>query len=525
MAGGAPLLAMRGIGKTFPGVRALSDVRLTVRAGEVHALLGENGAGKSTLCNVLSGAFTSYEGTIEVAGEPVALHSPREARRLGIGMIHQELTLVPDMSVADNILLGAEPRTRLGRVDARRMRARATALLADVGLRLDPRQPVRQCRIAEQQLIELAKALAGDLRVLIMDEPTSALADAEVRRLFAVIRSLTARGVAVVYISHRLEELAEIADTVTVLRDGTYVGTRPMAGADAGKLIGMMVGRPLGELYPRPASVAADAPVRLRAERLSLPGDARSGRTALHEVDVTVRAGEIVGLAGLMGAGRTEVLEAVYGAHGHRAVSGRITVDGAEYRPRSPRWAIRHGLAMVAEDRKAQSLVLGNTVRFNASLAALARFRRYGRVDRRAEGRAVDEQVAALRVRTPGTQAVVGTLSGGNQQKVVLAKCLLTRPAVLLLDEPTRGVDVGAKAEIYAICHRLAEAGTAILMVSSELPELLALCDRIVVLCEGRVTAELPRAEATQERILTAAMARGTVLTRTAAGRPEGVTP
>ncbi|HEY3501775.1 MAG TPA: sugar ABC transporter ATP-binding protein [Actinocatenispora sp.] len=522
MADGAPLLAMRGIGKTFPGVRALSGVRLDVRAGEVHALLGENGAGKSTLCNVLSGAFGSYDGTVELAGEPVALHSPKEARRLGIGMIHQELTLVPDMSVADNILLGAEPRTRLGRVDARRMRERAAALLGDVGLRLDPRQPVRQCRIAEQQLIELAKALSGDLRVLIMDEPTSALADTEVRRLFGVIRSLTARGVAVVYISHRLEELAEIADTVTVLRDGTYVGTRPMAGADPAELIGMMVGRPLGELYPRPVSVASDAPVRLRAEGLSLA--AAAGRTALSGVDLTVRTGEIVGLAGLMGAGRTEVLEAVYGAHGPRAVSGRITVDGAAYRPRSPRWAIRHGLAMVAEDRKAQSLVLGNTVRFNASLAALARFRRYGRVDRRAEGRAVDEQVAALRVRTPGTQAVVGTLSGGNQQKVVLAKCLLTRPTVLLLDEPTRGVDVGAKAEIYAICHRLAEQGTAILMVSSELPELLALCDRIVVLCEGRVTAELDRDEATQERILTAAMARGTVLTRTAAGRAEGET-
>jgi ABC-type sugar transport system ATPase subunit len=313
-----------------------------------------------------------------------------------------------------------------------------------------------------------------------------------------------------------LEELVEIADTVTVLRDGAGVGTRAMADASRAELIGMMVGRPLGEMYPGEGAPDAVAGTRLRVERLTVTADPAAGRSGLHDVDLTVRAGEIVGLAGLMGAGRTEVVEALYGVYG--AVRGSISLDDSRYRPSSPRAAIRRGLALVAEDRKTQSLVLDNTVRFNASLAALRRFRRYGRVHRRAERRAVDEQIAALRVRTPGGEAVVGTLSGGNQQKVVLAKCLLTRPSVLLLDEPTRGIDVGAKAEIHGICRRLAAQGTAILLVSSEMPELLALCDRIVVLCEGRVTAVLDSDEASQEAILTAAMARRTVLAGAASG-------
>ncbi|MGA8115934.1 MAG: sugar ABC transporter ATP-binding protein [Actinocatenispora sp.] len=518
-----PLLVMRDIGKSFPGVRALRGVSLRVRAGRVHALLGENGAGKSTLCNILSGVFGDYDGRVEIAGRPVTLHSPRDAQQQGIGMIHQELNLVPDLSVADNVLLGAEPRTRLGLLDRRRMRARATELLAGLGLSIDPRRPVRRCRIAEQQLIEMAKALSADVRILVMDEPTSALADAEVRRLFSVIRALTARGVAIIYISHRLEELEEIADEVTVLRDGGYVGTRRMSDTSRDELIGMMVGRPLGELFPGGADPDPAAPEGLRVEALSLTGDTRSARTPLHDVDLSVRAGEIVGLAGLMGAGRTEVLEAVFGAYGSGPVTGRMLLGGAPYTPRSPRHAIRRGVALVAEDRKQQSLVLGATLRFNASLAALRRFLRFGRVDSRAERAAVADQVAALRVRAPGLNTIVGTLSGGNQQKVVLAKCLLTRPRVLLLDEPTRGIDVGAKAEIYAICRELAARGTAILMVSSELPELLAMCDRIAVLCEGRVTTQLSRAEATQEKILSAAMARRTVLADATA--PAGPRP
>jgi ribose transport system ATP-binding protein len=511
------LLRMRGIGKSFPGVRALSGVDLTVHAGEVAALLGENGAGKSTLMNVLAGVHGDYEGVIEVAGEDVAIHSPKDAARHGIAMIHQELNLVPELSIADNIFLGREPRTPWGTRDRAATYTRTAELLAGLGLRLPPRRQVRHCRIAERQLIEVAKALSRNVRILVMDEPTSALADAEVRRLFEVIRDLTGRGVAVIYISHRLEELAEIADSVTVLRDGAYIGRRAMAGTTPAELIQMMVGRPLGDLFPRETAEHDEGDVRLRVAGLTLRAEA--GRSALHDVGLTVRAGEIVGLAGLMGAGRSEVLETLYGAH--RPAAGRIELDGRPYRPRSPRHAIRRGLALVAEDRKAQSLVLGNTVAFNASLAALGRYTRVF-VDRRRERVAVAGQLNDLRVKTPGLNATVRNLSGGNQQKVVLAKCLLTEPALLLMDEPTRGIDVGAKAEIHALMSRLAAAGTALLVVSSELPELIAMCDRILVLCEGRVTGEFHRdpahgPPATQEDILAAAMARQAVLS----GEPD----
>ncbi len=510
---GPVTLAMRGVAKSFPGVRALTGVDLTVHAGEVAALLGENGAGKSTLMNVLAGVHASYEGTIEVGGERAAIHSPKDAQRHGIAMIHQELNLVPDLSIADNIFLGREPRTTWGTRDRATAHSRTAELLGGLGLRLPPRRLVRQCRIAERQLIEVAKALSRSVRILVMDEPTSALADAEVRRLFQVIRDLTARGVAVVYISHRLEELEEIADSVTVLRDGAYIGRRAMADTNRAELIQMMVGRPLGDLFPREEAEHGDGETRLRAEGLTLR--AGPGHTGLRGLDLHVRAGEIVGLAGLMGAGRTEVLEALYGAH--RKVGGTIRLDGRPYRPRSPRHAIRRGMALVAEDRKAQSLILGNTVAFNTSLAALGRYTRVF-VDRRRERAAVTAKIGDLRVKTPGLNTAVNDLSGGNQQKVVLARCLLTEPGVLLMDEPTRGVDVGAKAEIHALMGRLAAAGTALLVVSSELPELIAMCDRILVLCEGRITGEFHRdpangPRATQEDILAAAMARRAVLT------------
>ncbi|MFL6071883.1 MAG: sugar ABC transporter ATP-binding protein [Mycobacteriales bacterium] len=510
------LLEMHGVSKSFPGVRALNGVDFTVHAGEVAALLGENGAGKSTLMNILAGVHSTYEGQISVEGQPVSIHSPRDATRHGIAMIHQELNLVPELSVADNLFLGQERRTRRGTLHRKAMDTRAAELLAGLGLDVPPRRLVRQCRIAERQLIEVAKALNHDVRVLVMDEPTSALADAEVHRLFAVIRDLTARGVGVVYISHRLEELEEIADSVTVLRDGELIGRREKAETTRAELIQMMVGRPLGQLYPRENGGAtgdgADA-TRLRVEGLTLDPESGTGSSPLRGVDLTVRAGEIVGLAGLMGAGRTEVLESVFGVHPGHTVGGRFWLDGKPYRPTSPKAAIRHGIAMVAEDRKGQSLVLANSVRFNTSLAALGRFRRpWLTVDKKAERTAVAGQIAELRVKTPGLNTVVNTLSGGNQQKVVLAKCLLTKPSLLLMDEPTRGIDVNAKAEIHALMNQLASAGTAILVVSSELPELIAMCDRIVVLCEGRVTGEFTREAADQEAILTAAMARQAVL-------------
>jgi ribose transport system ATP-binding protein len=506
------VLSMRDIAKTFSGVRALDGVTLTVHEGEVAALLGENGAGKSTLMNVLAGVFADYDGQIDLAGKPASIHSPRDAQQLGIGMIHQELNLVPELSIADNIFLGRELRTARGALDRGRMDARARELLAGVGLRLGPRRLVRQCRIAEQQLIEVAKALSLNVSILVMDEPTSSLADAEVQRLFTVIRQLADRGVAVVYISHRLEELEQIADSVTVLRDGAFVGRRDMAGTSRSELIAMMVGRPLTELFPRPQAESSDGQERLRVEHLDVDGDPRAGRASLHDIGLTVRAGQIVGLAGLMGAGRSEVLETVFGAQPRHAVHGRLWLDGRRYQPRSPRHAIGNKIALVAEDRKAQSLVLGNTVRFNASLSALDRFRRWGLVDGRRERAAVAEIVRSLRVKTPGIDSTVADLSGGNQQKVVLAKCLLTRPSLILMDEPTRGIDVGAKAEIYELMTELAAQGAAILMASSELPELLAMCDRILVLCEGRVTGEFHRGQATQETILAAAMARRAVL-------------
>ncbi|NUS53356.1 MAG: sugar ABC transporter ATP-binding protein, partial [Streptomycetaceae bacterium] len=388
-------------------------------------------------------------------------------------------------------------------LDRRATEARTAELLRGLGLDLSPRTLVKQCKIAERQLIEVAKALSQNVRVLVMDEPTSALADAEVQRLYEVIRDLTGRGVAVIYISHRLEELEEIADRVVVLRDGQYIGER--TGINRDELIQMMVGRPLGEMFPR-ADGATEGDELLRVEGLRVPGDRDTGRTALREVSLTVRTGEIVGVAGLMGAGRSELLESIFGVH--RPSEGAISLHGAPYRPRSPKQAIARGVALVAEDRKAQSLVLGNSVAFNASLSSLRRYLRFWTVDRRREGTAVEQQVRALRVKTPGLRVTVGNLAGGNQQKVVLAKWLLTAPSLILMDEPTRGIDVGAKAEIHALMSSLAAEGKGVLVASSELPELLAMCDRILVLCEGRITAEFPRGQATQEAILEAAMAR-----------------
>jgi ribose transport system ATP-binding protein len=508
----APRLEMRGCSKAFPGVQALSDVSLTVRAGEVRALVGENGAGKSTLMNILDGVFADYEGEILIDGRAAAIRSPRAAQAHRISMIHQELHLVPELSIADNIFLGREPRTLWGTVDRARMRRDAAALLAELDLPVPPTRLVRLCRLAEQQLVEVAKALSLDARILIMDEPTSALADAEIRQLFRVIAGLSARGVSVIYISHRLEELAEIAGSVTVLRDGELIGTHPIGDVTRDQLIRMMVGRPLKDFFVKADAGGGAAADCLRVDHLSLKGDRGAGRRALHDISFSVREGEVVGLAGLMGAGRTEVLETIFGAHPRRLVSGEVDIAGRRVTIRSPRQAIRAGLAFLTEDRKGQSLATMLSVRFNITLASLRRLLRWFGLDRRRERSIVLAQIARLRIKTPSPATVVNTLSGGNQQKVALAKSLLTEPKVVLMDEPTRGIDVGGKAEIYGLINELAQAGTGILMVSSEMPELLAMCDRILVLCEGRVTAELDRAEATQERILEAATPTETVL-------------
>jgi len=502
-----PLLEMRDIGKSFAGVRALNGVSLTLRAGQVAALLGENGAGKSTLINVLSGVFPHYEGQIFIDGKLANINTPAQAQVLGISTIHQELNLVPDMSVEDNIWLGRE-RAAGGWIRKGRTSTTATQLLERVGLDISPRRMVRACRLAEQQLVEVAKALSLDARILIMDEPTSALADSEVQRLFKVVASLTEQGIGVIYISHRLEELDEVADTVSVMRDGNLIGERTIGQVTREELIHMMVGRPVSEYNARPGerSTLTDEP-RLRVENLSLRGDARTARAELRDVSFTVAPGEILGLGGLMGAGRSEVLLSIFGAYPPSMLSGTVTCDGKPFAHRTPQAAIKRGIALVAEDRKDQNLILDQSVRFNSTLAALRHYAAAGWwVLPGRERAATVEQVENLGTKTPGIDTPAKELSGGNQQKVVLAKWLLTSPGLILLDEPTRGIDVGAKAEIHALVAHLAEQGVSFLVVSSELPELLAMSDRILVICEGAISAEFDAATATQQNVLTAAM-------------------
>jgi ribose transport system ATP-binding protein len=500
------LVTMSGITKRFGGVLACDDAELSVRPGEVRALLGENGAGKSTLMNVLAGVITDHEGTITVAGHPCRFRSPAEAQAAGIAMIHQELDLVPGLSVAENIFLGREPRTRLRTVDTRRMAAAARSQLAELGVELDPNRSVGSLRVGEQQLVEIAKALSTDARVLVMDEPTAALADAEVRLLFATIGRLRERGVAIIYISHRMEEIEEIADRATVMRNGRVAGTVDPRTATRQDMIELMVGRAEDEQFGQlPAS--DHGPVLLEVRGLALHASGhRPGRTDPAGIDLIVGEGEIVGLAGLMGAGRTELLETLYGAGPPGRLTGSVRLAGRPYAPSAPRAALARGVGFVPEDRRGAGLQLDHSVGHNIALTALRSLCTAGIVRSRRERRSVREQIAALAIRTPSATVPVGTLSGGNQQKVVFARQLLARPRLLLLDEPTRGIDIGAKAELYRLLQRLAGEGIGILFASSELPELLGVCDRIVVLRRGRVVADLPRHRADQAAVLAAAM-------------------
>ncbi len=499
------MLEIRSVSKSFPGVQALRNVSFDVQTGEIHALVGENGAGKSTLMKILSGVYTDYEGEVVLDGAPLALRSPHDAQRHGIAIIHQELNLVPELTVAENIFLGRELHTRLGGIDSRRMAQETTDLLQRFNLSIPPQRPVKWLRVGEQQLAEVAKALALHAQLLILDEPTSALSEAEIEHLFAVIAGLKREGVTMIYISHKLDEIFRIADRVTVLRDGECIGTRLVSETQPQELIRMMVGRPLTDLFPKEEAVTGDEV--LRVEELGLSSDLRQGSRALRNISFSLRRGEIVGVAGLMGAGRTELLETLYGVYPTSRVSGRIFVGGREQRFTSPADAITAGLAFVTEDRKNQSLIIKLPVAENMTLAALRRFLSGGFIRLRDEAAAVGRSIQQLHIKTPSSAAGVDTLSGGNQQKVALAKCLLTEPRIFLLDEPTRGIDVGAKAEIYTLVSRLARDGAAVLMASSELPEILAMCDRVLVLCEGELTGEFSRAEATQERIMEAATA------------------
>ncbi|MET9378092.1 multiple monosaccharide ABC transporter ATP-binding protein [Streptomyces sp. NPDC003035] len=507
-----PVLEMRGITKTFPGVTALSDVDLTVRPGEIHALCGENGAGKSTLMKVLSGVHPhgSYTGEIRFEGERVSFKDIRASERRGIVIIHQELALVPHLSIAENIFLGNE-QARRGIVDWNDTLRSAKRLLERVGLHENPHTPVADLGVGKQQLVEIAKALSKEVRLLILDEPTAALNDEDSAKLLELILELRAEGIASVVISHKLNEIRRIADTVTVLRDGRTIETLPVRPApDAApdlsedRIIRGMVGRDLDHRFPeRTAYEGEDAgrvALAVRGWTVRHPVDQR--RTVVDDVSLTVRRGEIVGIAGLMGAGRTELAMSVFGRSYGRYVAGSVEIDGREAATGSVPAAIEAGLAYVTEDRKRYGLHLDDTVHRNVSLPSLAGMRRRGAVDEHLERKVAERYRTTLNIRTPTVFEQVGRLSGGNQQKVVLSKWIHADPRVLILDEPTRGIDVGAKYEIYTVIDRLAAQGKAVLFISSELPELLGMCDRIYTMAEGRLTGEVARAEATQETLM-----------------------
>ncbi|MBE1204435.1 sugar ABC transporter ATP-binding protein [Aminobacter carboxidus] len=494
------LVIMKDIGKSFPGVRALHNAQLELRSGEVHALMGENGAGKSTLMKILAGIYRRDAGEILLDGKPVEINSPRQAQDLGIGIIHQELNLMPHLTAAQNIFIGREPRKAAGLLlDEARLNANAAEIFASMHLKLDPRTPVGGLTIARQQMVEIAKALSYRSRVLIMDEPTAALNDAEIAELFAIIDRLKAEGVGIVYISHKMDELKRIADRVTVMRDSEYIGTVPAAETPVDKIISMMVGRALTEEHP-------DIPDHATSEVVLEVKHLNRG-TVIRDVSLSVRKGEILGFAGLMGAGRTEVARAIFGAD--RRDSGDIYMHGKKVDIRIPQDAVRAGIGYLSEDRKHFGLATGMDVRNNVVLASLARFTGPGGLLREAAMHDVAARyIDQLAIKTPSDRQEVRLLSGGNQQKIVIAKWLLRDCEVLIFDEPTRGIDVGAKNEIYKLLNALAKQGRAIIVISSELPEVLRLSHRIAVMCEGRLTGILPGG-ATQEEIMHLATLRG----------------
>ncbi|KJZ18311.1 sugar ABC transporter ATP-binding protein [Loktanella sp. S4079] len=494
------LVEMTGIEKRFPGVHALKNVQFDLNAGEVHALMGENGAGKSTLMKILSGVYHRDGGTVRIAGFAGAPDTPRAAQDMGIGIIHQELSLMNDLTAAQNVFIGREPRRRFGRLDEKALNAQTAEIFASMHLDIDPRARVGEQTIARQQLIEIAKALSYRPRVLIMDEPTAALNDAEIAELFAVIARLKADGVGIIYISHKMDEIKRIADRVTVMRDGAWIDTLDAAQTPLSKIIELMVGR---EVHDQPPQIPklAQAEVALAVRNLS------RGRE-LHDVSFDVKKGEILGFAGLMGAGRTEVARAIFGADPRD--SGEIFVHGARCDIRTPADAVGAGIGYLSEDRKHFGLATDMTVRANIAMASLARFTsRAGVLDEHAMRQTAQSYITKLGIRTPSDQQDVRLLSGGNQQKVVIAKWLLRDCDILIFDEPTRGIDVGAKSEIYRLLEELAAQGRAIIVISSELPEVMRLSHRIAVMCEGRLTGILPGGSTTtQEDIMELATQR-----------------
>jgi rhamnose transport system ATP-binding protein len=494
------LLELKNISKSFSGVEVLHEVSFELRPGEVHALLGENGAGKSTLVKIITSVHQPDKGEIYLNDTPVHFSDTHESRQAGIAAIYQELTLFPDLDVAENIFVGRQPVTRGGWVDWGKLYAEAGKLLNFLGVKLDLRQKARTLSIAEQQMVEIARAFSINARILIMDEPTSSLTLNEVADLFRLVRRLRADGTAVIFISHRLEELFEIADRVTVLRDGSYVGTRLMKDITRDDLIRMMVGRTITNLFPKQDVRAGD--VVLKVEHLTRAG-------SFHDVSFDLRRGEILGLAGLVGAGRTNVARAIFGVE--PATEGRIQVEGREVAITSPQQAIELGLAYVPEDRQLHGLIPTMPITPNISLPILHQYARIGWLQDKSERKSAYDAACQMEVRANNIWQLARELSGGNQQKVVLAKWLSTKPRIIILDEPTRGIDVGTKAAVHGLMSKLASEGMAILMISSELPEILGMSDRVIVMREGLVTGEFSRAEATQEKIISAATQNVTI--------------
>lgn len=485
------LLQMKNVNKQFPGVYALKDVNFELQKGEVHALLGENGAGKSTLMKVLGGIYSIDKGEIYIEGEKVEVKSVKDAQTLGISIIHQELVLVPYMTVAENIYLGRELTSASRLVNQKAMIREAQKLLDSFELKISAGSLVAELTVAQQQMVEIIKAISFNAKILVMDEPTSSLTDKEVEFLFSTIRNLKKKGVGIVYISHRMSELFEISDRITVMRDGQYIGTKVTKGTDKDELISMMVGRELTNYYTRTYNEPGET--ILEVKNLTRKG-------ILKDISFNIKKGEIMGVAGLMGAGRSEVMRAIFGLD--PIDSGEIFIEGKKVHIKNPNDAMKYGIALVPENRKEEGLFLIQSVKFNATLKVLDKFMEFIKVNKKVENDIVNKYVKKMSIKTPSTEQLVGNLSGGNQQKVVIARWLATEPKVLILDEPTRGVDVGAKAEIYLIMNELVNSGVSIIMISSELPEIINMSDRVLVMCNGSISGSLNRGELTQEKIM-----------------------
>lgn len=485
------LLEMNHIRKAFPGVVALSDVSITVERGEVLALLGENGAGKSTLIKVLAGVHEKDKGTIAIDGKEYHFSEPKQALEAGVAVIYQELCLAPDLSVAENIFIGRVPKNKRGFIDEKTMYEEAQKILDDLTSPISPYALVKELTIAQQQIVEIAKCMSFHARIIVMDEPTSSLTSDEVEKLFELIARLKKEGMGIIYISHKMDEIFKVADRVTVIRDGSTVGTREIGTCNQKELIGMMVGRPLEQYYIKENNVKDEVVLEVK--------DFVTTYTE-HKLNFSLKKGEILGFSGLIGAGRSELMRAIFGVD--KKVQGEVFVNGRKADIRNAADAIENRIAMVSEDRKKEGLILHNNIGFNISILSLKEFISGCRVNRKKEKEIIDTQIKALNIKTFGHHQLAVNLSGGNQQKVVLAKWLAIEPQIIIMDEPTRGIDIGAKAEIYEIMNRLTRAGHSIIVVSSELPEIINMCDRVVVMMEGAITAILNRDELTQEKIM-----------------------